>query len=215
MSKQSAALSFCSSTSFYTSRASRLRTHPICVYIELASPSKVPIALHRSTLPLPLPLIPKQPIYHNTTMASLWYCCCCSFGPHNLSLHEACIQCGTPRCGRCTEQKVSDSMNLHSHSHSYDITSAYPAAVPTNSPPTPTFKPTTMDIAVPDLPRIRALPRADCTSISSTPLGGVRTHGETYMYICCSCHDGPKIYNHQPQCVECGHMSCGRCVYVK
>ncbi|CAG7916919.1 unnamed protein product [Penicillium olsonii] len=146
-------------------------------------------------------------------MGSLWYCCRCTFGPHNASLHEACIQCGTPRCSRCTEQKVSDSLTLHSHN--YEATSAYPAVVPMSSPPTPTFKPMAMGIDVPELPRLKALPRADCTDISSTSLYGTRTHGETYLYICCACNDGPKIYNHQPRCVECGHVSCDRCVHVK
>jgi hypothetical protein len=39
-------------------------------------------------------------------MASLWYCCKCTFGPHNSSLYDTCIQCGDSRCARCTEEKI-------------------------------------------------------------------------------------------------------------
>ena len=148
-------------------------------------------------------------------MASLWYCCSCNFGPHNSSLYDACIQCGTARCARCVDEKISLNMNVHSHSHSCDTTSAYPAVVPVSSPRTPTLKSTTMSIVVPELPGLRPLPRADCTGVSPASLGGIRSHSETYMYICCGCNDGPKIYNHQPQCVVCSHMACGNCVYVK
>ncbi|CAI7567912.1 unnamed protein product [Penicillium discolor] len=33
----------------------------------------------------------------------------------------------------------------------------------------------------------------------------------TYLYICCGCGDGPKVYNHQPICVPCNHQACGNC----
>ncbi|KXG49897.1 uncharacterized protein PGRI_058650 [Penicillium griseofulvum] len=145
-------------------------------------------------------------------MASLWYCCGCNFGPHNSSLYDSCIQCGQVRCARCLDEKVSDNMNVHSHN--CDPTSAYPAAVNMDSPRTPTLKTTAMSIVVPELPGLRPL-RADCTDISSVSLPGTRYNSETYMYICCACNDGPKIYNHQPQCVSCNHMACGNCTYVK
>ncbi|KAJ5198990.1 hypothetical protein N7491_000446 [Penicillium cf. griseofulvum] len=148
-------------------------------------------------------------------MASLWYCCGCNFGPHNSSLYDSCIQCGRVRCARCLDEKVSDNMSVHSHSHNCDPTSAYPAAVHMDSPRTPTLKTTAMSIVVPELPGLRPLPRADCTDISSVSLPGTRYNSETYMYICCACNDGPKIYNHQPQCVSCSHMACGNCTYVK
>ncbi|KAJ5463028.1 hypothetical protein N7475_007972 [Penicillium sp. IBT 31633x] len=148
-------------------------------------------------------------------MASLWYCCACNFGPHNSSLYDACIQCGTTRCHRCTEEKVSMSMNVHSHSHSCDPTSAYPAAIPMSSPRTPTLRTTSMPLVVPELPGLRPLRQADYTDTSPASLSGVRQHSETYMYICCSCNDGPKIHNHQPKCVMCGHEACSNCVYVK
>ncbi|KAJ5360487.1 hypothetical protein N7517_009678 [Penicillium concentricum] len=146
-------------------------------------------------------------------MASLWYCCGCNFGPHNSSLYDSCIQCGAVRCARCIDEKISDNMSVHSHSHS--PISAYPAAVHMDSLHTPILKTTAMSIVVPELPGLRPLPRADCTGISSASLPGTRYNSETYMYICCACNDGPKIYNHQPQCVNCEHMACGSCTYVK
>ncbi|KAJ6072316.1 hypothetical protein N7467_010401 [Penicillium canescens] len=158
-------------------------------------------------------------------MASLWYCCGCNFGPHNSSLYDACIQCGTRRCARCTDEKISLSMNMdlntsshshsHSHSHSCDPTSPYPAAVPMNSPRTTALVTKAMLPQVPELPRVRTLLSADYTDMSPASLAGVRLHGETYMYICCQCNDGPKIYNHQPKCINCNHTACSYCTYVK
>ncbi|KAJ5794927.1 hypothetical protein N7457_001526 [Penicillium paradoxum] len=146
-------------------------------------------------------------------MASLWYCCSCNFGPHNSSLYDACIQCGTARCPRCLEEKVNDSLNLHSHS--CNPISAYAAAVPMDSPRMPALKTTSMPLVVPELPGLGPLPRANCTGISPASLAGTNYVANTYMYICCSCGDGPKIYDHQPQCVICNHMSCRSCEYVK
>ncbi|KAJ5518198.1 hypothetical protein LT330_005900 [Penicillium expansum] len=152
-------------------------------------------------------------------MASLWYCCNCNFGPHNSSLYDACIQCGTHRCARCVNEKLSDNMSGHSHSHSHSHNSnpisAYPTAVSMHSPPTPTLKTTAMSIVVPELPGLRPLPRADCTGISSASLPGTRQHAPTYMYICCECGDGPKVFNVQPKCVVCNHAACGNCEEIK
>ncbi|KAJ5165211.1 uncharacterized protein N7500_007041 [Penicillium coprophilum] len=148
-------------------------------------------------------------------MASLWYCCGCNFGPHNSSLYDSCIQCGAVRCARCVEEKLSDNMHVHSNSHSSDPISAYPAAIPMGSLSSPTLRTTAMPMVVPELPGLRPLPRADCSGISPVSLPGTRYNSETYMYICCACNDGPKIYNHQPQCVSCSHMACSNCTYVK
>lgn len=47
--------------------------------------------------------VPSQSLVSNENTPSvtdgtiLWYCFGCSFGPHNLSLHDNCIQCGMPR----------------------------------------------------------------------------------------------------------------------
>ncbi|CDM29310.1 hypothetical protein DTO013E5_5995 [Penicillium roqueforti] len=148
-------------------------------------------------------------------MGFLWYCCDCKFGPHDSALYMACIECGKPRCSRCICDKVSNNMSVHSHSHDCNPVSAYPTAVTVHSPRTPTLKTTAMPIVVPDLPGLRPLRRADYTDLSTTPLPGTRYNSATYMYICCGCGDGPKVYNHQPQCVQCSHIACSECKRIK
>ncbi|KAJ5958473.1 uncharacterized protein N7479_005623 [Penicillium vulpinum] len=148
-------------------------------------------------------------------MAFLWYCCGCNFGPYNSALYDSCIECGRARCAGCVAQKASDNMDLHSHSDNFNPISAYPTAVSMDLPRTPTLKTTAMSIVVPELAGLGPLPRADFTGISPASLPGTRQNSGTYMYICCSCNDGPKIHNHQPQCVICDHMACSNCTYVK
>ncbi|KAE8352803.1 hypothetical protein BDV28DRAFT_120302 [Aspergillus coremiiformis] len=43
--------------------------------------------------------------------------------------------------------------------------------------------------------------------------GQVKTN--SYLYICCKCKDGPKLFTLQPQCVMCSHTVCTHCHYVK
>ncbi|KAJ5575931.1 hypothetical protein N7535_002857 [Penicillium sp. DV-2018c] len=157
-------------------------------------------------------------------MTSLWYCCGCNFGPHDSSVYVSCIQCGKARCHQCTEQtEVSLNMNVDSHTHTHTHThsdscsliSAYPTAMMSFTPSTPVLEATASSMVVPDLPGLGTLPQIDCSRISHASLSGIRQHSETYMYICCSCNDGPKIYNHQPQCVVCNHMVCKDCIHVK
>ncbi|OQD67779.1 hypothetical protein PENPOL_c003G04356 [Penicillium polonicum] len=33
----------------------------------------------------------------------------------------------------------------------------------------------------------------------------------SYLYICCGCGDGPKVYNLQPICITCSHQACANC----
>ncbi|KAF4214391.1 hypothetical protein CNMCM8980_009210 [Aspergillus fumigatiaffinis] len=42
-----------------------------------------------------------------------------------------------------------------------------------------------------------------------------KVYSQTYMYICCNCGDGPKVYNVQPRCTECNHIVCSSCKPVK
>ncbi|EAW12753.1 uncharacterized protein ACLA_011800 [Aspergillus clavatus NRRL 1] len=42
-----------------------------------------------------------------------------------------------------------------------------------------------------------------------------KVYSNTYMYICCQCGDGPKVYNVQPQCIICQHIACSSCREVK
>ncbi|KAK9618328.1 hypothetical protein V6Z94_005359 [Aspergillus fumigatus] len=36
-----------------------------------------------------------------------------------------------------------------------------------------------------------------------------------YMYICCQCGDGPKLYNLHPRREACNHIVCSSCMAVK
>ncbi|KAL4904522.1 hypothetical protein BDW74DRAFT_154047 [Aspergillus multicolor] len=38
---------------------------------------------------------------------------------------------------------------------------------------------------------------------------------ETDMYVCCNCGDGPKVYSHNPVCVQCHHHACSACAHIK
>lgn len=43
-------------------------------------------------------------------MVSLWWWCCgCTFGPHNPVFHEDCMYCGRRRCSSCIQRPVSVS----------------------------------------------------------------------------------------------------------
>ncbi|KAJ5948809.1 hypothetical protein N7454_002116 [Penicillium verhagenii] len=153
-------------------------------------------------------------------MAELWYCCHCAFGPHNSSLYVACISCNRPRCSRCKAEKAVDSLHAHGHSHSNyhsHETSPYPSAVNMSTTYSSSFGSNSMLPAGTDLPQIRSLRPGLATGPQPFPFGESRvtTRGPTYMYICCGCGDGPKVYNVQPRCTECQHSACGGCTYVK
>ncbi|KAJ5573955.1 uncharacterized protein N7459_008382 [Penicillium hispanicum] len=136
-------------------------------------------------------------------MPALWYCCECNFGPHNSGLYNSCINCGEHRCPYCVEEKV-DRLSAHSHSHSTahlcDGPDAYGVAIPTLYS---VLSQTMLPAGVTNMPRTRPL------------AGPLRLYSQTYMYICCVCGDGPKVYNVQPQCVICQHKACDCCTNVK
>ncbi|OQE19385.1 hypothetical protein PENSTE_c015G06824 [Penicillium steckii] len=150
-------------------------------------------------------------------MVSLWYCCECSFGPHNSALYDACINCGEQRCTFCNEEKAydGDCLNSHTHSHSHGP-SPYPAMVKLNTARTLSHNTQSMPVALPDLVGIRPLSRPQPTTQMSSSLGGpAHVHGHTSMYVCCQCNDGPKVWDQQPRCVICQHDACGNCLNVK
>lgn len=167
-----------------------------------------------STSYLHLPLFPPT-----ATMSSLWYCCGCNFGPHNSALYDACINCGTMRCHMCVHEKVANRLSSHAHSHSHSdgghTTSPYPSAVTVSASPVSLGPRTMHPSGVADLPQIRPLSRQSPAAPALTFGGGLQVYSQTYMYVCCKCQDGPKVYNVQPQCVICHHEACSACIYVK
>lgn len=155
-----------------------------------------------------------QPLVHLvTTMATLWYCCGCKFGPHNSALYDACIQCSKQRCPSCVDEKVSQRMV----SHDCHTVSPYPGVASLDTPrvaPLET-RPTPIVSGLAELPRPRSPFHASISNLSPEALGTMQFYGETYMYICCQCRDGPKIWNNQPKCVMCGHIACDECEHIK
>ncbi|KAJ5689507.1 hypothetical protein N7462_003899 [Penicillium macrosclerotiorum] len=156
--------------------------------------------------------------------STVWYCCECNFGPHNSDLYDACISCGREHCYRCVEEKVIGSNYAHSHSnaHASHGTSAYPSAVAghtagmlsleaTPEAITP-VKPMSLGT---DLASIRNLSRPKQATSASPFNGPVPVYGHTYMYICCRCNDGPKVFEVQPKCIVCDHQACGTCTHIK
>ncbi|KAJ5182783.1 hypothetical protein N7492_000399 [Penicillium capsulatum] len=148
-------------------------------------------------------------------MASLWYCCGCKFGPHNSALYDACINCGAHRCDECVDEKVANRLSSHAHSDCNHTVSPYPSAVAVSSSSISLSTRTMPPSAVTDLPQIRPLSRHRPGAPGLSFEAGTHVYGATYMYICCRCDDGPKVYNVQPQCVICHHEACSSCTYVK
>lgn len=204
-----------SSTQFLSTQVKhpRAKSRHTCKVLYLHKAHLVFRACNHSKLSLSL--LPYDPIHRKSKMASAWYCCCCNFGPHDGTLHTSCMQCEITRCAQCSAQEMTLNTNIHSDSTSCGVASAYPAAVPTSLSRTPTLKPTSQSIAVPELSSLEALPQTAYTGILLTSLSGIRERGGTKMYICCGCRDGPKVYAHQPQCVICSHRVCSSCIYVK
>lgn len=144
------------------------------------------------------------------SMTCSWNCCDCQSGPHNLDLHS-CLDCGSMRCDDCPIQptpSVNNNQTATMHSCSHELP-AFPSAPSQNchatmSSPLRSSSPginfSTLDYGL-------SLPQG-----AGAPVPGAKKHDTTYMYLCCKCRDGPKVYNVQPQCIICEHISCPECV---
>ncbi|RJE18259.1 hypothetical protein PHISCL_09405 [Aspergillus sclerotialis] len=53
------------------------------------------------------------------------------------------------------------------------------------------------------------------TTMAVSTLRGTKVYQQNYLYICCQCNDGPKLYNVQPVCIVCEHKACKWCSQVK
>ncbi|KAJ5461691.1 uncharacterized protein N7458_003243 [Penicillium daleae] len=150
-------------------------------------------------------------------MATLWYCCGCNFGPFDSDLYDSCINCGQRACSECPREKVNISNYNHPHSaHGCHESSPYPSVVAFNTAHTVALDTKTMSATgLGDLHTIRSLSRRMPLNMASPFPGAVNFYSQTYMYICCKCGDGPKVYNNQPRCVSCDHEACSRCEEVK
>lgn len=147
-------------------------------------------------------------------MSSHWNCDSCNFGPHSVELHKSCMRCGTPRSANGS----SEDMHSHHGLHMCGAMSPYPAPVQSHglsssplkgSPPVINRSSSMSSLfggEVHDRPT---------SNLASYGVPGVRTYGQTHLYICCQCNDGPKTYNMQPKCVICQHAACSNCHHVK
>lgn len=155
-------------------------------------------------------------------MAIFWYCCQCGFGPYNVALYSACINCNSISCKYCRREKHDDQLD--------------PIPCSTMAPyPTPALSPASSPSLVLTLDNLAysdqsTLPLPSSSSVMPTHTGrllqddtavslrstsGIRMHGPTYYFICCNCGDGPKVYNHQARCVICHHVACENCTHLK
>ncbi|OJJ48354.1 hypothetical protein ASPZODRAFT_14495 [Penicilliopsis zonata CBS 506.65] len=146
---------------------------------------------------------------------TFWYCCHCDYGPHELR-YDHCVDCHRKRCGNCRVQKTQTGTDNH---HSHDAVSPCPSAVldmghshfehglkdSTSSPkavPDDVFRPSARGPLVNDLAQANFMELvAPSAHVCST----------TYLYFCCECGDGPKVYDHQQRCVICDHVACEYC----
>ncbi|KAH8701847.1 hypothetical protein BGW36DRAFT_371678 [Talaromyces proteolyticus] len=146
---------------------------------------------------------------------TVWYCCNCSYGPCNLELDIACPMCGTRRCDGCKIEVMN---------------SVYSTFPPAQGPIRPsmelsqtcnTFLPTCNSIhhseglSIPTFSAVGRLPFiAESGTASAYNIFGhsglLRQLPNNYYY-CCQCNDGPKMYDNQPQCVNCCHTICFNC----
>lgn len=141
-------------------------------------------------------------------MSWTWYCCDCQFGPHSVELHNTCIECGTMRCDDCSlEVNTSDYNTTHSCSHELP---AYPSTPVQSCTGTSLSQIRTMAPITNNTTFTPGLSLAQ--GLSSGGHSGIKNYGATYMYFCCQCNDGPKVYNVQPRCVMCNHVACGHCI---
>jgi hypothetical protein len=142
---------------------------------------------------------------------AVWYCCRCHFGPLNVSNDVACPNCDRKRCPDCPVQMAYAKKALGGD----EGTSPYPG-VPG------IFDPERQHYAAISSPSRSGLSLTASPSLHLTASAGInRQRGgtvtcpsKTYIYICCQCNDGPKVYNHQVMCVNCDHLICDSCVEV-
>ncbi|EPS34830.1 hypothetical protein PDE_09794 [Penicillium oxalicum 114-2] len=152
-------------------------------------------------------------------MASMWYCCGCNFGPLDAELHDSCTNCDQTLCSRCPREESSNTYPSH-HAGPRQEMSAYPGALSMSNTvsrkcSTPPLTRVVAGTGLGELHNIRSLSQRIPDTSCQFFQGVAQCSTQTYMYICCKCGDGPKVYNHQPKCVICNHAACGSCQNVK
>ncbi|XHG00099.1 hypothetical protein AWENTII_003569 [Aspergillus wentii] len=128
-------------------------------------------------------------------MAYTWYCCGCSFGPHDADLQSTCLECGERRCEDCTYERQPSMDACHELS---------PYPVPTSTCHHTSHhlgvSPAMANLALPNGPSLGFENVSGC-GIPNMSNEGVKTAGGA-LYICCQCQDGPKLWDNQPKCYD-------------
>lgn len=164
---------------------------------------------------------------------TVWYCCSCGFGPCNDSLDYFCPSCQERRCYNCKTSRIS---NRYGYGLPREVeTNPYPKASTSTG-----FNPNAYNVNAPSLPFNISQQHLEGTSLTLTPtqrpptclatghrhladgpsISAILQHGgltkkSPSSYYCCQCHDGPKLYDVQPVCINCDHQACSSCTPAK
>jgi hypothetical protein len=154
----------------------------------------------------------------------VWYCCDCGFGPWNESIDYFCPNCQARRCSNCKASKISNRYNygLPGEPEVNPFPEVFTAAgFDTNTSSRPFNLPQIHHEKISETLRPpRILPTyfgtghqhsTDRPSISDIFQYGGLINSHPNAYYCCSCNDGPKLYENQPRCVNCSHFVCSHC----
>ncbi|EFW16276.1 hypothetical protein CPSG_07326 [Coccidioides posadasii str. Silveira] len=122
--------------------------------------------------------------------ATHWVCCRCKFGPMSIENYPACINCQHrgAKSPCCHHECLRDHDSYH---YAAEMSSYAAQREPEFDNPAV--------ISIPQMSHDRRYFRA----------------APTYLYVCCGCGDGPKVYQLEPRCVNCSHDACPYCRYVK
>lgn len=178
---------------------------------------------------------PKLSTINNKTKSDMpstrvWYCCSCGFGPCNESIDYFCPNCQARRCHNCTASKISNRYNygLTGEAESNPYPKAFtPAGFNTKAcninPPSQPFSLPQQHLERAPLALMPTQSPPTCLatghqhSANGPSIGDIFQHGglskksPSSYYYCCQCHDGPKLYDLQPVCINCDHRICRSC----
>ncbi|KAL1958708.1 hypothetical protein VTO42DRAFT_4051 [Malbranchea cinnamomea] len=132
--------------------------------------------------------------------ATHWVCCKCGFGPMLIENYPACLN--------CQHRGAKSSCCTHA---SLGMEAARVERVSCYSP--------TRNSVLRGSPE--ALEHDAIANVYSSPVSHIMDSPypirgrPTDLYICCSCGDGPKVYQHHARCVMCNHDACQYCTHVK
>jgi hypothetical protein len=147
----------------------------------------------------------------------LYYCCKCDFGPHNVAIHPACIECNHELDGCC---HIITTSSADRSASMYEGTSASgcPSKAGSISDVGSSQQDTTLHSnsnrsATPhhDDPHTTVIKETGSSNTKSIPARGF----DGTLWSCCNCGSGPSPPDTQPQpaCFNCEHLCCDKCQF--